>query len=96
MAKYFPLIYLRTFFICGLLAATVLQAQTDPGPRPGPPTAGRPLPGLSANQLAYFNEGASRFSSVDSVTGTQPGATDNGLGPRAAMLNRPSAAAALR
>jgi CxxC motif-containing protein (DUF1111 family) len=77
---------LRNFILIGilsgLLAGTVLQAQTDPGPRPGPSSAGKPLPGLNANQLAYFNEGASRFGSVDSVKGTQPGATDSGLGPR--------------
>jgi CxxC motif-containing protein (DUF1111 family) len=66
----------------GLLAGTALQAQTDPGPRPGPPTAGRPLPTLSASELALFNEGVGRFTSVDSVSGTQPGAKDSGLGPR--------------
>jgi CxxC motif-containing protein (DUF1111 family) len=66
----------------GLLAGAFAHAQTDPGPRTGPPGAGRPLPGLNANQLAYFNEGASRFNSVDSVKGEQPGAPDAGLGPR--------------
>jgi CxxC motif-containing protein (DUF1111 family) len=65
-----------------LIAAAVAHAQTDPGPRPGAPTAGRPLANLNANELAYFNEGASRFRSLDSVTGTQPGAPDAGLGPR--------------
>jgi len=67
-------------FITGMAAA--MQAQTDPGPRPGSPTAGRPFPNLTASELAYFNEGASRFRSLDSVTGTQPGAPDAGLGPR--------------
>jgi hypothetical protein len=92
---------LHNFIVFGLMAGTALQAQTDPGPRPGPPTAGRPLPGLNANQLAYFNEGAGRFGSVDSVKGTQPGAPDSGLAStstaaRAAMSSRRSAAAARR
>lgn len=67
-----------------ILAAgqTIIWAQTDPGPRGGPPSAGQPLPGLTAGELAYFTEGLSRFNEVDSVTGTQPGATGTGLGPR--------------
>jgi CxxC motif-containing protein (DUF1111 family) len=65
-----------------VLAGSVVQAQTDPGPRSGPPAAGRPLPNLSATEQALFNEGASRFQSIDSVSGTQPGAPDSGLGPR--------------
>jgi CxxC motif-containing protein (DUF1111 family) len=69
-------------FFAGLLAGSVVQAQTDPGPRSGPTTAGRPLPGINANELALFMEGLSRFQSVDSVSGTQPGAPDSGLGPR--------------
>lgn len=62
--------------------APLAPAQTDPGPRPGPPGAGQPLPGLSANELALFNAGANRFQEIDSVSGTQPGATGSGLGPR--------------
>jgi CxxC motif-containing protein (DUF1111 family) len=65
-----------------IIAGSAAQAQTDPGPRSGPPAAGRPLPNLNANELAYFNEGASRFNSTDSVSGTQPGAPDSGLRPR--------------
>jgi CxxC motif-containing protein (DUF1111 family) len=74
--------YCTILFLAVLTTAAVAQAQTDPGPRPGPPTAGRPFPNLNANELAYFNEGASRFRSLDSVMGTQPGAADSGLGPR--------------
>ena len=29
-----------------LMISAVLQAQTDPGPRPGPPAARNPLPGV--------------------------------------------------
>jgi CxxC motif-containing protein (DUF1111 family) len=51
-------------------------AQQDPGPRPGPATAGGPYPTLSANELAFFNQAFLRFQEVDSVTGTS-----SGLGP---------------
>jgi len=72
-----------TIFALAILAAgQTIWAQTDPGPRGGPPSAGAPLPGLTAGELAYFTDGLSRFREVDSVTGTQPGATSNGLGPR--------------
>jgi CxxC motif-containing protein (DUF1111 family) len=69
-------------FTTGLLAVAATQAQTDPGPRPGPPPVTRPLAGLTAYELAYFQEGLSRFQEVDSVSGTQPGAAGSGLGPR--------------
>ena len=65
-----------------LAAGQTIFAQTDPGPRGGPPSAGQPLPGLTAGELAYFAEGVARFTKVDSVTGTEPGATGTGLGPR--------------
>jgi hypothetical protein len=52
----------------------MLWAQTDPGPRPGPPAAGRPLPGLTPTELATFQAGAQRFQTTDSVS--------TGLGPR--------------
>ena len=52
-----------------------LFAQTDPGPRPGAPTAGQPLSGLSAAQVAFFQEGLRRFQEVEDVS-------TNGLGPR--------------
>jgi len=77
------------FLTVVLLAAALTFAQTNPGPRPGPPPAappapatGIPFPGLNASQLAYFNAGLVRFTEVDSVSGTQPGATGTGLGPR--------------
>ena len=47
----------------------------DPGPRTGGASAGSPLPGLSASQLAAFLDGQSRFQEIDAVT-------PNGLGPR--------------
>jgi CxxC motif-containing protein (DUF1111 family) len=72
----------RILALAMLAAGQMIWAQTDPGPRNGPPSAGNPLPGLTAGELAYFNEGLARFREVDSVKGTQPGATGVGLGPR--------------
>jgi CxxC motif-containing protein (DUF1111 family) len=70
----------------GFLSAQFIPAQTDPGPRPNPTAGGtggaRPLRNLNANEIAAFNEGMVRFSEVDSVSGTQPGARGTGLGPR--------------
>src|SRR5258708_1302132 len=65
-----------------LLLALSAFAQTDPGPRQGPPAAGRPLRGLTPSERDQFNEGARRFNEVDSVSGTEPGAAGTGLGPR--------------
>jgi CxxC motif-containing protein (DUF1111 family) len=69
-----------------LLAAPLMFAQVNPGPRPGPPPlnnpAGTPLIGLTQTELAWFQEGLSRFREIDSVSGTQPGARGSGLGPR--------------
>jgi CxxC motif-containing protein (DUF1111 family) len=68
--------------IAVFLAASMTFAQTDPGPHPGPPNAGRPLPGLSPTDIAAFNAGLARFTEIVSVSGTQPGASGTGLGPR--------------
>ena len=54
---------------------------TDPGVRGGSTKAGGPLSALSASELAYFQDGLSRFTAVDSVNGTIAGETDSGLGP---------------
>jgi CxxC motif-containing protein (DUF1111 family) len=43
---------------------------------------GGPIAGLSAAEMALYQEGLTRFGAVDSVQGTQPGAKDSGLGPR--------------
>ena len=63
-------------------ALTTMYAQTDPGVRPGPPSAGRPLPQLTPIENSEFRQGAQRFQQLASVTGTEPGAADLGLGPR--------------
>ena len=59
---------------CALLHGALLFAQTDPGRRPGPAAAGRPLPGLTPVELATFQAGAQRFQTTDTVS--------TGLGPR--------------
>jgi len=46
----------------------------DPGPRGGDPGAGGPLPGLSTDELNFFNAAKDLFNEVDEVA--------NGLGPR--------------
>ena len=53
----------------------------DPGVRAGSAGAGAPLPALNADQLAFFQDGLSRFLAIDSVGGTIAGETDSGLGP---------------
>jgi CxxC motif-containing protein (DUF1111 family) len=56
-------------------------AATDPGVRGGAANAGAPLSGLSAGELAYFQDGSARFTAIDSVSGTMAGEPDSGLGP---------------
>ncbi|HUB82778.1 MAG TPA: di-heme oxidoredictase family protein [Bryobacteraceae bacterium] len=55
--------------------ASTSSTVADPGPRGGAAGAGTPLPGLSADQLAMFLDGQSRFQEVEDVM-------PNGLGPR--------------
>jgi CxxC motif-containing protein (DUF1111 family) len=53
----------------------------DPGPRAGSLGAGEPLPGLTSDQLEYFQNGLARFNQTDSVSGTIGGEPGIGLGP---------------
>jgi CxxC motif-containing protein (DUF1111 family) len=53
----------------------------DPGPRAGTIGAGQPLPGLTSDQLEYFQNGLARFAQTDSVSGTMGGEPGVGLGP---------------
>ena len=62
-----------------LMAALFCKAQSDPGPRPGPPGGGPPIPTLSKTEVAYFSLALKRFGEVDSVSGTLEAGT--GLGP---------------
>lgn len=65
-----------------LVGVGVLQAQSDPGPRGGPPSTGQPILGLTQAEISYFTEGLSRFREIVSVSGGEPGAAGVGLGPR--------------
>ena len=56
-------------------------AAKDPGVRAAAAGAGAPLSTLSADQLAFFQDGLTRFNAVDSVGGTITGEPDAGLGP---------------
>ena len=50
----------------------------DPGVRGGAPGAGGPLPGLTPDEMAFFQDGLGRFVTVETVSGGQ----NTGLGPR--------------
>src|SRR5258706_6172315 len=58
---------------------STLTASTarDPGVRFGPANAGDPIPGLTANERAFFDSGLEDFSSTEVVA--------DGLGPRMNM-----------
>jgi CxxC motif-containing protein (DUF1111 family) len=56
-----------------VLLTGTLCAQKDPGPRAAPVGAGSPIKGLTPDQLRFFNDGAARFNSPDTVS--------SGLGP---------------
>src|SRR5690242_19005512 len=55
--------------VAGLLLIAVCGwAQTDPGPRGGPPAAGNPISGLTAGELSFFNTvAAPAFAEVEAV-----------------------------
>ncbi len=53
----------------------------DPGVRAGAGESGAPLATLSAQELAYFQDGLARFIAVDSVSGGAPNEPGTGLGP---------------
>jgi len=61
------------FFFHSQIATSVDFAARDPGVRDGGADAGAPLPGLTANQLAFFNQGKTDFNEVEDVP--------DGLGP---------------
>lgn len=68
----------RVFFCFAI--ATVCWAQSDPGPRSGPPSAGGAFPGLNLSEVFLFGQASNVFQKPDSVTGSIPN-TGNGLGP---------------
>jgi CxxC motif-containing protein (DUF1111 family) len=64
-----------------LAGAANLLAQTDPGPRGGPASAGGKYPTLNLTESFLFLQAQNRFKEVDSVSGNLPGETGSGLGP---------------
>ena len=72
--------------VAGLAAATgacavppggPAEGVRDPGVRGGAPGAGGPLPDLSADETAFFEDGLVKFVDVEAVSGDE-----GGLGPR--------------
>src|SRR5580698_9005586 len=63
---------------CGHASAQTVKVPLDPGVRGGPAGAGGPLPGLTADESAFFRDGLARFADLEVVTGSN----NNGLGPR--------------
>src|SRR5687767_2606339 len=57
-----------------LLGCATALAQVDPGLRPGPNGAGGPLPGLTPNELVFFDAGREDFLEAEGI--------GDGLGPR--------------
>src|SRR5882672_2025149 len=55
-------------------STSTTQQSIDPGPRGGDPGAGGPLPGLSQDELNFFNAAKDVFEEVEQVA--------DGLGPR--------------
>src|SRR5271170_5992786 len=56
----------------------MVNGAVDPGVRGGTPGSGSPLPNLTSDENAFFQDGSSRFAEVEVVSG----GSNNGLGPR--------------
>jgi CxxC motif-containing protein (DUF1111 family) len=63
---------------CASPSSQAASAPVDPGVRVGTPGAGTALKGLRADEIAFFQDGLTRFVETESVTAGQ----NNGLGPR--------------
>jgi CxxC motif-containing protein (DUF1111 family) len=71
-------IYTTVLAACVCSAGQTAQRPVDPGVRAGAAGAGAPLPGLTTDETAFFQDGLSRFQDVETVTG----GNNTGLGPR--------------
>jgi CxxC motif-containing protein (DUF1111 family) len=58
-----------------------LQAQQDPGPRPGAASAGNYFSTLNSVEQSFYAQAQQRFMEVDSVSGSISGELGAGLGP---------------
>src|ERR1700676_2484602 len=63
---------------CVHTSAQTVKVPVDPGVRGGVAGAGTPLPGLTADEDAFFRDGLVRFAQIEVVTG----GNNSGLGPR--------------
>jgi CxxC motif-containing protein (DUF1111 family) len=77
-SKVFGGIVAAALAICSCTAGQTRRAPVDPGVRGGAAGAGTPLPGLTADETAFFQDGLARFQEIETVTGSN----NNGLGPR--------------
>lgn len=66
------------FLTCACAVSQTKSNAVDPGARGGAPGAGGPLPGLTADEKVFFQDGLSRFAETEVVQG----GSNNGLGPR--------------
>jgi CxxC motif-containing protein (DUF1111 family) len=85
--------FVRHLTIVALSFGSLALAQKDPGVRGGPPGAGGPIPGLTANELILFNEGKLRTVQLESVCDTCSDVTlgsDTGQDPNLATLTNSS------
>jgi CxxC motif-containing protein (DUF1111 family) len=67
---------LATWCVC--MSGQTVKVPMDPGVRGGATGAGGPLPGLIADESAFFKDGLARFADIEVVKG----GNNNGLGPR--------------
>jgi CxxC motif-containing protein (DUF1111 family) len=77
-ARSFWGIWSLTLVTCLYTFGKTKPAPIDPGPRGGPPGAGVPLKGLTADESAFFIDGQARFAEIEVVAK----GSNNGLGPR--------------
>ena len=78
VAKRFVGIFAVAFLTCACTLSQTKSTPVDPGVRGGPPGAGGPLDGLTADETTFFKDGQGRFAEIEVVQG----GSNNGLGPR--------------
>jgi CxxC motif-containing protein (DUF1111 family) len=78
VSKRFGGIFALALLTCACTLSQTKSSPVDPGVRAGPPGAGGPLNGLTADETTFFQDGFTRFAEVEVVQG----GSNNGLGPR--------------
>ena len=78
VSRAFGVIVAAALAACICRAGQPSRGPVDPGVRGGAAGAGGPLPGLIADESAFFQDGLSRFLEIETVTG----GNNTGLGPR--------------